>query len=599
MSHKHDRQVTVTAQPDRISGGGIILVTASTSELVGRFTVAWEVEGPVHLSRDDTRVALLGLASVTGGPVDLDPEHNTIRATLDTSPLAVGSWQVGITLTSASEQEGGEGSGDEPPRYENWSGPVEVLPRPFASGDDVSVTMRRTAVTSTPDQALWAAIRGSARALSYDNYRQFMDRVMCGELPDPAARRDGKRERHALGKVSRRTAIPFPNVERYRLLKVATEVFLMTHCGIDDDFSDVDLDDEGRRQNRTLHPGDLEEQWRSYLTRVPTGDGDHLDVLPYLGLIRAKLSDVPVVSGDDESMRLCQGLLADKLEHPTFLELIWSYWHEEGYLVKTMNAIGWRFQNRGTVGRNPLAHLAIDPLRPLSNILWGREQDRQHRLTTERRAYEYDHEYGLTLASMPGRPVRGADSRTRFVEAFHNLLRLCLDFYREDDVTTVIADGFGVLNALKETHMLLSHGAHNQYGDLAWTARHEMLMDQWILDRPEIRTFLPSRPMVATPEGWIDAVQAMTQMQGWTDTPVLHFRDLGVFGEQLLLGIRFGNWTAVVDPDQAANWARSWRAELQQYVHAYRAVTGVDLARRTDGAAPSYHLRQRQLAHRR
>jgi hypothetical protein len=598
MSTRTDDRLVLEAQPDRVTAGGIVLLTAKVQEITGSYTVTWDVEGPVHLSQNDIRVALLGAASVTGGPVQLDGTQATIRATLDTGPLAVGAWSVTITLTPPDDVE-------KYPESEGWethtdtTGPIQVLARPFASGDDVSVTMRRTAVASTPDQALWAAIRNSARAVSYDRYRRFMDMVMCGELPDRFSRVGPDRVRGALDTVSRRTSVPFPNVERYRLLKVATEVFLMTHCGIDDDFSGVDLNEESRRQNRTVHPGDLEEQWRDYLTRIPAGDED-LEVLPYLALIRFKLADVPIVGfGEDESARVCQGILAEKLVHPTFLELIWSYWHEEGFLAQTMNAIGWRFQNRATAARDPLAHLEIDPLRPISNILWGREQDRQHRLTTARRAYEYDHEYGLTLAAMSGPPVRGADSRPRFVEAFHNLLRLCLEFYREDDVTTVIADGFGVLNALKETHMLLSQGAHNQYGDLPWTARHEMLMDQWILDRPEIRTFLPSRPMVATPEGWIDAVQAMTKLQGWTDTPVLHFRDLGVFGEQLLLGIRFGNWTAVVDPDQAANWARYWRAELQQYVHAYRAVTGVDLARRTDAAAPAYHLRQRQLSHRR
>ena len=39
----------------------------------------------------------------------------------------------------------------------------------------------------------------------------------------------------------------------------------------------------------------------------------------------------------------------------------------------------------------------------------------------------------------------------------------------------------------------------------------------------------------------------MKRLQGWTDTPVTHFRDLGVFGEQILLSIRFGNWSAIID----------------------------------------------------
>jgi len=39
-------------------------------------------------------------------------------------------------------------------------------------------------------------------------------------------------------------------------------------------------------------------------------------------------------------------------------------------------------------------------------------------------------------------------------------------FYKQDDDTTVKADAFPVLNALKEVHLVLSQGAHNQFGDL-------------------------------------------------------------------------------------------------------------------------------------
>ena len=125
-----------------------------------------------------------------------------------------------------------------------------------------------------------------------------------------------------------------------------------------------------------------------------------------------------------------------------------------------------------------------------------------------------------------------------------------------------------MLNALKETHLLLTQGAHNQYGDLPWTARHEMLMSQWILSRPEMRDFLPSRIMVDSPEGWMDPVDGMNRLQGWSGNHDTAYRDLAAFGEQLLLSIRFGAWTSVTDPDQAANWARYFRREVQQYGHA-------------------------------
>jgi hypothetical protein len=624
MSHATNAQgreawtdVHLTAQPQRITAGGIVVLTAELPELEYPFTVNWFVRGPVRLSEDDTRIALLGATTVAGGEVTLQNGETQIRATLDTSPLTVGSWQVGIQLTRVvpDDEDSGERRGDAesgafssddgPMEHTGWSEHIEVTPRPFSAGDDVAVTLRRSAVPPTSDQALWVAIRNSTNALGFENYSRFIEAVVCGERREQTFGRLGtKHTRHTLRKVKRRTALPFPNVDRYRLLKAATEVFLMIHCGVDlGDFTHLDLDEESRRLNRTVQPGDLEAQLRDYLIRISAGHGEFLDVLPYLELIRLKLGDVPIVGSDDdddESAQICYGILAEKLANPCFLELLWSYWQEEGHLVQAMNAITWRFQNRTSPapGRDPLAGLDIDPLRPLNNLLWGYLQDQQHRLSTRRRAYEYDHHYGLVLASMPGPPVRGADSRSRFIEAFHNLLSLCWEFYRQDDDTTVIADGFSVLNALKETHLLLTAGAHNQYGDLPWTARHEMLMQQWILARPEMREFLPTQTMVALPEEWMAPVDAMNKLQGWSDTSVLHFRDLALFGEQLLLGIRFGAWTTVIEPEQGANWARYWRPEAKGYVQAYRAVTGIDLIQRGDPSIPGFHLRRRYGAYR-
>jgi hypothetical protein len=247
---------------------------------------------------------------------------------------------------------------------------------------------------------------------------------------------------------------------------------------------------------------------------------------------------------------------------------------------------------------DPLANLEIDPLRPLNNLLWGYLQDEQHRLSVVRRNYEYDHHYGLRLEGKAVIDLRTADSRSKFLEAFHNLLRLCTAFFKQDDDTTVKADAFPVLHGLKEVHLILSQGAHNQFGDLPSTARIEMLMQEFLLARPEFREFLPTRIMVAYPEPWMDRVDAMKRLQGWTDTSVLDFRNLGVFGEQILLSIRYGHWSDVNDPVQALNWARFWRPQIQGYIHAYRAVTGVDLATETvdtkvDATLPSVLLKKR------
>jgi len=84
--------------------------------------------------------------------------------------------------------------------------------------------------------------------------------------------------------------------------------------------------------------------------------------------------------------------------------------------------------------------------------------------------------------------------------------------------------------------------------------------------------------MVDYPEAWMDSVETMKTLQGWTDTSILHFRDMAIYGEKILLSVRYGSWTDEIHPENAANWARYWRPEIQGYMFAYRAATGVDLA---------------------
>jgi hypothetical protein len=475
--------------------------------------------------------------------------------------------------------------------------------------------MRRTEVPPTPDQALWVVIRNSADALSFDNYAAFIEPIMCGHPPPRAQNR--------FDHVRAKLQLPFPDAEPYKLLKVATEVFMMANCGVvigqsednldtthrtnfaDADFSRLTAhsspaedalanEEEIRLLRATTATPQIDQQWQEYLVRIGQNR-----TIPYLDIIRLKLGDLQIRAGRAFGARECYGILRNKLTRPCLLELIWNYWHEEGMLVQTTNAMSWRFQNRrGPHERDPLALVEIDPLRGLNNLLWGWVQDEEHRLTIPRRAYEYDHEYGLELIGKAVPAIQGADSRSRFLECFHTLLMLTSVFYKEDDDTTVVADGFPVLNALRDVHLVLTQGSHNQYGDLPWTARQEFLMQQWLLARPEMREFLPRRIMVDYPEPWMDSVETMKTLQGWTDTSILHFRDMAIFGEKILLSIRFGKWTDEIHQENAANWARYWRPEVQGYVYAYRAATGVDLAAVTvtgqvNSTRPSVLLSQR------
>lgn len=278
------------------------------------------------------------------------------------------------------------------------------------------------------------------------------------------------------------------------------------------------------------------------------------------------------------------------------VELIWNYWLEEGMLVQTLNVILARFQNRRLPGRNPLERFDITPLLPLRNRLWGFAEDEVHRLTVRRRAVEYEYEYGLPLIgrAIPRRSTV-VERRSGFLEAFHQVLFLAHQYFKELDDLTVQADAFPLYRALRDCHIVLSQGTQNQYGEMAVAARAEFLVMQSILAEPQMREFLGGRPMTPYPEAWMDRVDSMKAIQGWGDTSIMHFNDLAVIGEQLVLTIRLGNWA---DPDvgrvEAGNWAQALRNAIQKYGAAYRMVTGVDLSQEPSAERPSTLLARRQ-----
>ena len=457
-------------------------------------------------------------------------------------------------------------------------------------GGKFDIRMLRSRASATKTFALWTAIRNRTKAISFSGsgYKSFIDRVLCQNIPLPDSEKSPVLDRKLseLGSHVYGTAA-------YDLLKTATEVFLLLECGLKikkqgahDAANDTDIldpEEEGKRWDQVVDLNILNTKLNEYLGGK---------ALPYIERVIAAAFPGQKRTGT----RFCEFELTSRTTDPCFLELIWNYWHEEGMLVQSINAISRRFQNVRAPGeRDPLAHLEIDPLRPLNNILWGYVEDERNRLSVKRRVYEYHHHYGLNLYGKAVPELRAADNRSKFLEAFHNLLHTASEYFKAVQDTTVVPDGYPLLHALKEVHLILAQGAHNQFGDLPWTARVEMLMQQWILARPEIRDFLQSRAMVPYREGWMPQVDTMKTLQGWTDVTITHFRDLGVYGEQILLAIRYHNWNDINDEDEAKGFADSWRPELQGYLHAYRAVTGVDLSNpdTVDYIMPSVHLRKR------
>lgn len=278
------------------------------------------------------------------------------------------------------------------------------------------------------------------------------------------------------------------------------------------------------------------------------------------------------------------------------VELIWNYWLEEGMLVQTLNLILARFQNRVVPGYTALNRFDVSPLVSLQALLYDFVDEEQHRMTLRRRALQYEYEYGLRLIgkAVPS-PQVPLERRTGFLAAFHQVLYLAHVFFKEHDDMTVQADPFPLYQALREAHLILSAGSHNQYGQMAIRARAEFVAMQYLLALPQMREFLGGRPMTPYPEEWQDRVDTMKSLQpGWPDASVMHFFDLATIGERLVLTIRLGNWTGVtVGGDEAASWALIFREGIQKYVAAYRAVTGVDLSHVADATMPSTLIARR------
>jgi len=391
----------------------------------------------------------------------------------------------------------------------------------------------------TEDEALWLAIRNRTRAISFERYANFVNRVLGGR----------ESSTHA-----------------FQLIKSATQAFLLTECGVAP---------EGRGQDK-LRSSSLGSGSRHSEHLVRKKLEEYLGPLPQLEHVaHLIIEDLPEPNEDSHAF---DRILMSPAKAPCLLELIWSYWLEEGMLVQTMNEVTRRFRNTGEPADwEPLSQLNTDPLRPLDNILWAYIQDEPHRLSVKRRAYEYTHQYGLSLSGKAIIQEGQIGDHSNVIEVFHKLLRLAMKLFKEDDNTTVIADGYPLLRTLTEVHLMMAEGAHNQFGDLPWTARAEMLQQQWMLARTEVRDFLNSRETVSGEEAWMPQVDGMKTLQGWSGVSITHFHDLSVYGEQIMLSVRYGSWTITNDPDTARNWARYWRPEIQGYLYASRNVNGIDL----------------------
>ena len=403
--------------PEPVIAGTIVRLRAEPSREGRAPTFQWKVTSPMGTTQCST-------------PIRRQKE----QPVWSTTSLAPGPYKVSVEISYDSTVDKGERE-------------IAVQPLGLSSGSSLNINLGRSASSATDDQAFWVAIRNRTKAIGFDAYDRFIGQLVC--LLAPMSTR-----RPFSISLDRSTKIPLDpkavsrvlahGVYGYELLRLATEAFLILQCGAvsrgDDGqpkIIDPDLFDEDAEQGRlgySATPADIEQRLRDYLG----SDGQ----IPYLDrILRALLGE----AGSAGNALGCYQHLLDVRAHcPSLIELIWSYWHEEGMLAQTMNSIALRFQNKRRSERDPLARLEIDPLRPLNNLVWGYVQAEYKRLSVVRRAYEYDHHYGLTLQGKAVPALSTADSRSKFLETFHDLLAKAAAFYRADSDTTVIADAFPV-----------------------------------------------------------------------------------------------------------------------------------------------------------
>lgn len=596
-----------------VVAGTIVTCTIDEGQLTdapSNATLRWTIRGPIGYERTydvaikepkfdfDTSGLRAGQYWICVNAIDPEsaPADMARKTATVGFPAAPAATLIAMNPTTTKKR-----NGDRTIAFVNVSPPTTI-----AQNGSVPVSLQRTAQESTPDQILWMVIRNRTNAISFRNYQRFIDKVMASQV-----------------KRSNNGRPIYRGSDAYELLKQGTNAFLMHETGavcspitdpgypqggdgkldpnlaidnIQDDFARV-AGEERRRLGRDITLPEIRAMREVYYEQL---NSDHA-MLPYIRIIVDRLAELPIkepwelVNDKGEPERgFGYGILPANTT-PVAIELIHSYWDlDEGGIAQTLNHIAARFQGRRLIrGADPLARCNFDFLRPWASMFFSYIQDEIHRLTVRRRAFEYFEEYQLPLLGKAIPPQSMEPSK--FLEAFHNLLHIVTaEFYPQDDDTTVIADGFPVLNALRETHLLLAEGAQNQFADLPTQARAETLIMQWLLARPEVRDFLGGKVQVPYEEPWMDRVDTMKALMGWRDVSVTHYRDLAVFGEQLLLSIRYGNWSVINDPQQAANWARYWRPEVQRYCHAYAAATGKNLKVTPDATKPAVLLSQRR-----
>ena len=207
-------------------------------------------------------------------------------------------------------------------------------------GGRLGVALQRTAAHHTLDQALWVAIRNRTRAISFGPYRDFIDRVLCGRgsRRSPASRSFDRRLQDLGREPARRGRVPAAQ-DGDRGVPAASSAASVHRAGRYEHHRLFNRDDESERLGEFVTIDFVADEAarvpRHSRRSCPTSRGSSKPSFPeYRAAACAAIA--------------CS---AASINEPCLIELIWSYWHEEGMLVQSMNAINRRFQNVRAPGR--------------------------------------------------------------------------------------------------------------------------------------------------------------------------------------------------------------------------------------------------------
>ena len=359
----------LTAMPSRISEGESFRLLVTLSDDTGA-TVDYRKYEYNYSATDEENSNASALAEALNGNKDTTTFNEVV---IEFFPrIRHGNYVITVAVTGPSELQ-------LPPATTQ----IHVnIPMTQAQAN---VTLHRTFAARTNDIALGPAIRNRTSAVGYARYAAFIDCIFdCKNPADQSGSQIGRilqsAEAQRLPCVDKGIDLQI-NIHgpyAYNVLKLATQAFLTLESGVViRDFGKPKIFDIDRERARFSDPslslGELKARLEQYLV-APSGRSN---TLPYLDRIVDTLISLDAKE-TRETLPYCHGILQHRMTSPTLIELIWSYWHEEGMLVQTMNAIARRFQNqRSSSDRDPLGELEIDPLRPLNNMIWGFIQDEQ------------------------------------------------------------------------------------------------------------------------------------------------------------------------------------------------------------------------------